>query len=164
MNDYIYCLYEIATGTKFYIGRTIDPARRLREHRIGSKNYKKGDEDKYQYANALDSMGIEWNMEILMECGPDTEFYEDFFVNLYRHEPLQNMRAGDSEPWMGRDYRNPEELLAAKKQCLEEIKNKEKRVKKHVDADPERMIFSFEDPHKKFMSPAYRKLAEKRRF
>jgi len=152
--DYIYCLYEVPTNRKFYIGRTIDPHRRIGEHRLGSKNYKPGDEDKYAYANALDRLSIEWDMEVLMECEPDTEFYEDFFVNKHRHEPLQNMRAGDSEPWMGRDYSNPKEFLDAKQRHLDRAKFRQPKIARESICEPDKMIFSFEDPNKKFESPA----------
>lgn len=152
--DYIYALRETVSGEKFYIGRTIDPKRRIGEHRLGSRNYKQGDEDKYAYANALDRLGIDWGMEVLMECGLDTEFYEDFFINKHRSEPLQNMRAGDTEPWMGRDYRNPEEFLKSKKYHLNKIKTKQPRVQRETICDPDRMIFSFENPNNKFESPA----------
>ena len=163
MNDYIYCLFEVDTGTKFYIGRTIDPHRRLNEHRLGSKNYQKGDELKYQYANALDQLGIKWDMAILMECGPNTDFYEDFFVNKYRHEPLQNMRAGDSEPWMGRDYTNLEEFVAARTAAieLEKTRTKEPKEKRTKESNPEETLFSFQKPHEKFTAPAFETLAKK---
>ena len=54
----IYALIEVESRTKFYIGQTYrDPAIRLSEHRYGAKNYKEGDELKYQYAHALDEIG-----------------------------------------------------------------------------------------------------------
>jgi len=122
--DFIYALYEVQSKTKFYIGRTIHPEQRIKEHRYGARVYKDGDELKYRYANALDSLGIEWDMEVLMECGPDTEFYEDYFVNFYRHEPLQNMKQGDSEPYMGKDYISPKDFVAAK-----ELHQKQAKIK-----------------------------------
>lgn len=120
--DFIYALVEVKSKIKFYIGRTIEPKRRLREHRYGARTYKPGDEDKYQYANALNAAGLKWTMEILMECGPDTEHYEDFFVNKYRllGEPLQNMKAGDSEPWMGREYSSPQEFVKTRDKLIRE--------------------------------------------
>lgn len=160
--DYIYALVETETKRKFYIGRTIDPKRRIAEHRLGAKNYNPGDEDKYQYANCLDQLGVKWDMEIIMECGPETDGYEDFFINKFRDEPLQNMRAGDDEPWQGRDYRNPEEYLEEKKRVIEE-RNAPKPVKEkvHREADPDKMIFSFEKPNDKFMSPWMRERLQK---
>jgi hypothetical protein len=160
--DYIYALYEVESKTKFYIGRTIDPHRRLNEHRLGSKHYKDGDEAKYLYANCLDALGIQWDMEILCECGPDTEDYEDFYVNKFRHEPLQNMRAGDSEPWMGRDYPNPEEFVLAKKRYLDRQKFKQPRERKVVETNPEETLYSFEKPAERFMSPVMREVLAKR--
>ena len=137
VDDFIYALIEKETKTKFYIGRTTNPFRRLAEHRYGAKYYRPGDELKYQYANALDLEGIEWDMEILMECGPDTEFYEDFFINKFRKEPLQNMRAGDQEPWMGRDYHGPAEFVESRASILRkrEMKNIREIKAKNLDAD-----------------------------
>lgn len=160
--DYIYALVETESKVKFYIGRTEDPKRRIKEHRYGSRTYKEGDEDKYLYASQLDALGIKWEMVILMECGPDTEFYEDYFVNLYRNEPLQNMRAGDSEPWMGRDYRNPDEFLQEKKRIIEAAKIKVPKVKKVYDSDPARTLFIGEKPEQKFISPAMKAILARR--
>ena len=89
MKDFIYALVheELNTEIMFYIGRTIDPHRRLLEHRLGAKNYEHGDELKYRYANKLDEFGIAWDMRVLMECGPGTEFYEDYFVNFLKLKP-----------------------------------------------------------------------------
>jgi predicted GIY-YIG superfamily endonuclease len=163
--DFIYALVETQSRTKFYIGRTIDPERRLTEHRSGSKNYKPGDELKYLYASQLDALSIKWEMEILQICGPDTDGYEDFYVNLYRDSPLMNMRAGDSEPWNGRDYASPEEYLAAKRKLIEEAKKvpvvKVKRIRDLADTD--RTIMHGQNPETAFMSEGLREIMNRRK-
>ena len=164
MIDYIYCLKEKISGIIWYIGRTGSPERRMNEHRYGAKNYKEGDEWKYEYASQLDSMGIEWEMEILQICGPDTDGYEDFYVNLYRDSPLQNMKAGDSEPWNGRDYAGPEEYLAAKRKLIEEVKQTKVKVEQVRDLeDTDRTIMYGDNPETKFMSEGLRAILERRK-
>lgn len=161
MNDYIYALIEVESKTKWYIGRTENPARRIKEHRYGAKIYKEGDELKYQYANALDRAGIEWDMLIVMECGPDTEFYEDYFVNLFRDSPLQNMRAGESEPWMGKDYSSPEAFVKEREQCLKKLKAP-KIINLKRATNSERTRF-FGDYGKEKLSPALQEMMDKRK-
>jgi hypothetical protein len=158
--DYIYCLFEIGSLTKFYIGRTDNPKRRLREHRYGAKNYKPGDEWKYEYASTLNAAGLKWGLEVLMTCGPDTEFYEDYFVNKYRNEPLQNMRAGDSEPWMGRDYADARSFIQERNRCLQIIKEPKIRVKKESDVSLTRFV---DDVRKETISPALQAIYARRK-
>ena len=112
--DFIYRLYEIESNKTFYIGRTIEPYRRLLEHKCGMRNYEEGDELKYQYASTLDELKLEWDMEVIQECGDDTKHFEDYYINKYRMagEPIMNMKAGDDGPWMGREYSNPESFVA----------------------------------------------------
>ena len=163
-NDFIYALIEKDTKTKWYIGRTINPLRRLMEHRYGAKYYQPGDELKYQYANALDMAGIDWDMEILMECGPDTEFYEDFFINKFRNEPLMNMRGGDQEPWMGRDYSDPKEFVETRASILRkrEMKNIKEIKAKKLDADVSTTKFFGDFGKKAKLSPALQEILDKR--
>lgn len=166
--DYIYALIELPSRTKFYIGRTIDPKRRIGEHRSGARNYKDGDELKYLYASSLNAMGIEWEMEILDECSTETEFYEDYYINKYRSEPLQNMRSGDTEPWMGRDYSSPTEFLLRREKIIEEELHKKKIAKirqknRSNSSDAERTLFAGEDPNKRFVSPAYEAILKRRK-
>ena len=137
--DYIYALVETNSNIKWYIGRTIHPEQRIKEHRYGARIYKEGDELKYKYANALDSLNLPWHLEVLMECGPGTEFFEDYFINKFRGEPLQNMKSGDSEPWMGRDYSSPEEFVRTRERILEIEKKKTISTKK--ESDPELTVF-----------------------
>ena len=175
MKDYIYKLYETKTGTVFYIGRTIDPRRRYMEHKLGALNYKIGDEDKYMYASALDAAGINWDLEVIHECGPGSKDFEDYFVNKYRNSgsPIMNMRAGDDGPWIGRDYKTPEEFVAAKADGLLTIKKarqaaklaEKARIKRStIDNDPlaKRVLFVGEDYKKKFISPALQAIFDRR--
>lgn len=170
MLNHIYVLLEVESRTIFYVGQTHrEPRIRLSEHRSGARNYAEGDELKYKYASALDALGIEWNMEIVAttDLGPtdsyDHDDIEDYYVNKYRREPLQNMRAGNSEPWCGVDYPSIEAFLAAKQRKLDANKYKAPRVKKIAEFDDEKMLYSFEKPSEKFMAPAFKKLAKKSR-
>lgn len=159
--DYIYKLVETNTGVAFYVGRTEDMKRRIGEHRYGARTYKDGDELKYLYAHNLDKCSEPWHMELLQECGPDTEHYEDFWVNklLLDGEPLQNMKAGDSEPWMGREYKSPEEFVRVRERIIKEERERVKKAKtvkpKELtgNMDPATMLFEFEKPSDKFISP-----------
>jgi hypothetical protein len=155
MIDWIYALVETNTGIRWYVGRTIDMERRMYEHRLGAKNYKEGDEHKYLYAHMLDCCNEPWHMEILMVCGPGTEYFEDYFVNKLKleGEPLQNMKAGDSELWMGRNYSSPEEFVKTRERMIEAEKNKVKREKVYKPTDTNATLYSFENPNKKFESP-----------
>jgi hypothetical protein len=164
--DYIYALTYIEDGARiiFYIGRTIDPHRRLGEHRLGSRHYKDGDEWKYQYASTLDSLNIPWEMEILMECGPGTEFYEDYFINLHRNEPLQNMKKGDDEPWMGRDYSGPSDFIKYRKAVVARQKASVPRVKveRRVDLTQPCTTRFVDDVKKEIESPSLQAIRERR--
>lgn len=168
MPNTIYALIESKSRTKFYIGQTFrDPAARLSEHRYGTKNCNAQSEDKYKYASALDALGIEWEMIVLAEIEAENDAYsyddvEDYYVNLYRSEPLQNMRAGNQEPWFGVDYKDVESMLSAKKRYLDRKNFKEPKVKKEIFTDPEKTLYSFEKPEERFMSPAMREILAKR--
>ena len=170
MLNHIYVLRETLSRTIFYVGQTSrEPRIRLNEHRNHTRNYVEGDELKYKYASALDALGIEWDMEIVAvtDLGPDDAYdhddVEDFWVNHFRREPLQNMRAGNSEPWCGIDYPSIEAFLEAKRRKLDASKYKAPRVKKTAEFDEEKMLYSFEKPHEKFMAPAFKRLAKKSR-
>lgn len=165
--DYIYALWhwDNKQKTYFYVGRTIHPDQRIREHRYGARAYRDGDELKYQYANALNATGTPWYMEVLMECGPDTEHFEDFYINKLRAHPLMNMKAGDSEPWMGRDYSTPQDFVAARERALARARARAVLSPARAPAAPdvERTLFVGESPKDRFMSPWMRqRLANKR--
>lgn len=153
--DYIYCLFEVDSDAIFYVGRTIHPQQRLKEHQYGARIYKEGDEDKYCYAHALDAIGIKWDLRVVQECGEGTEFFEDYYVNLFRMhgEPIQNMKAGDDQPWMGRSYASPEDFVAKRTKCVERMNQKVERVKKEKRNDQERTLFTGEKVEDRFMSP-----------
>ena len=167
MLNTIYALVETNSRTIFYIGFTSrDPSERLKEHKNAAKKYVTGDENKYQYAHALDECGIEWDMEILHTV-EITDSYnqddtEDFYVNKYRNEPLQNMRAGNQSAWFGYDYPSVESMVAARQRYLDRAKIKMPKVKKEDKFEPEKMLYSFEKPSK-FMSPAFEALAKRKR-
>ena len=148
------------------MGTRRDPLDRLKEHKNASKNYKAGDEDKYRYSSALDALGIEWTLEVLHTL-EYTDSYnhddtEDFYVNKYRDHPLMNMRAGNHEPWFGVSYPNVEAMVAARKRYLDRLKFKEPKVKVKTESDVDKMLYSFEKPHERFVSPAFKALKKRR--
>lgn len=169
--DFVYRLFEVESNTTFYIGRSIDMHRRLGEHRLGALHYIEGDEDVYQYASALNSLKIKWGMEVIDNCETKTEHYEDFYINKYRMagEPIQNMKAGDDGPWMGRSYKTPGEFLQKRTETIAAIAErarllklaKKNRIKREDDYS--RTLYSFEKPEEKFMSPALKCIMEKRK-
>lgn len=166
MVDYIYALTYQENGKRviFYIGRTINPKTRLAQHKHLAANYQAGYEWKYEYAHTLDLAKIPWTMEILLECDETCEFYEDYYINLHRDQPLQNMRKGDIEVWMGRDYASVQDFLSARTKAISDAKIREEKVKEEkvlTGNDVDRSIFVGEDPNKKFMSEGTRKLLEK---
>lgn len=163
ITDYIYVLIDTSIDQYFYVGRSEDPKRRLQEHQYGARTYEEGDELKYFYASTLDSLGIPWEMKIVMECGPDTKHFEDYFVNKYRLEghPLQNMKAGDDGPWMGRHYKSPEEFVEARKRSLQKPKVSRpiKAVRRNIDVDRTRFI---DEVNKKSVSSGLQAIIDRR--
>jgi hypothetical protein len=168
MQNHIYALIEVESRVKFYIGQTRrEPRTRLSEHKAAARTYAEGDELKYKYASALDALNIEWTMEILhiVDLGPNDPYnhddVEDFYVNKYRVEPLQNMRSGNNGPWCGVDYNSIEAFLAAKQQSIDAIKPVHRVAVKPAKFDADSMLYSFESPHKKFVAPAFKSLAKR---
>jgi hypothetical protein len=169
--DYIYMLCN-EQGLPFYVGRTNDPARRLGEHRRDSRT---GHELKYQHIRSLEAAGQDWNMEILQECGADTEHYEDFWVYTLIREGynLTNMKMGDSVRaaeqaavremlGQGRTFNTPQEFLAERERVIlaqAALKRNQaliQKVRKESTADSideSRMLFDWERPEQKFVSP-----------
>lgn len=86
----IYRLYLTATNKTFYIGKSNDVVRRLKEHKRAS-----GNEDKYKAIRAFDLAGIKWDLEVIAEETNDQD--EDWYVYSYiiAGAPLTNMKAGD---------------------------------------------------------------------
>jgi hypothetical protein len=135
MKQYLYTLVFDAEPQPvvFYVGRTNDPERRLKEHRLAVKNLEHT-EYKYQWCRQLEAIGLSWDLVVIDEIDDDEDseyewvlrFARDnqereitFFDNL----PLTNMKAGDFLTEMIgipsiqtkqdiRDYRNAQAIRA----------------------------------------------------
>jgi hypothetical protein len=96
----IYGLFTTAAdGAKafFYVGRSENVGRRLREHIYASR---KGHEDKYVRIRELDAAGTSWHVEIIESLGA-TDYYPDaerwHVIRLTREgHTLTNMRHGSA--------------------------------------------------------------------
>jgi hypothetical protein len=88
-------IYALTYGDDvFYIGRTNNLERRMKEHRYSSKN---GHEDKYCHIRIN---GDKWSYLVLDECERiDDECFEQFWMLQFLKEgyTLTNMKMGDSE-------------------------------------------------------------------
>ena len=187
--EYIYALKELSNAEYpvFYVGRTSDMTRRLKEHQYASKT---GTEAKYQYIRQLEAAGIKWEMVLLEEVGEDTEHYEDYFVYLLSfdgHE-LCNMKMGDAKQQAEQDaimnmratgqfFSNAKDFLSARERAIKEEEARIKAAKLNAkirsdetskssskfvnDGTHGESIMVGEDPNKKFMSEGTRKLLEK---
>jgi hypothetical protein len=70
------------------------------------------------------------------------------------------MRAGDSEPWMGRDYADARSFIQERNRCLQIIKEpKPERVKRESDVELTRFI---DDVRKETLSPALQAILARR--
>ena len=79
----------------FYIGRTTNPERRLREHRYKAL---RGSEDNYVFIRELNQKNKEWGMEVLRKnIDTDNRPWEYWYVieSIRKGSPLKNMRYGD---------------------------------------------------------------------
>lgn len=150
--DFIYGLYTINNNIKkyFYVGRSIEPSRRLIEHISASKNIK-NTEDKYIYIRELDSNNIEWKIEILAEITTANDYYEDWYVYklLVDGHLLTNMKAGDSRQVANQEanlrmksqrkiFKDAEEYITSRKQVIDEIeaeKTRRKIINKRVKVE-----------------------------
>ncbi|WP_297764986.1 hypothetical protein [uncultured Alcanivorax sp.] len=103
MSTAIYGLFyldrgEIGRKRYFYVGRSVDVFRRLKQHQYAKKD---GHEDKYEFIREIEERGIEWNIEVLKDI-PEGEYPPDnerwYVISLIRegHE-LKNMRYGSEE-------------------------------------------------------------------
>jgi hypothetical protein len=102
MTRTIYGLYYIdpGTGTKryFYVGRSFDVGRRLRQHHYAKRARH---EDVYGFIRDLEAAGIDWHHDVLKvipvgEYALDNERW--FVIKLTREgHQLQNMRYGSVE-------------------------------------------------------------------
>jgi hypothetical protein len=100
MSTNIYGLYyfdssPIGKKRYFYVGRSIDVIRRLKEHNYAKKE---GHEDKYDFIREIESQGIDWDVDVLKEI-PDGEYPPDnerwYVIKLIREgHDLTNMRYG----------------------------------------------------------------------
>ncbi|TAM61261.1 MAG: hypothetical protein EPN49_07305 [Rhodanobacter sp.] len=104
--EFIYALYydDFATPQHleegpdevvFYIGRTTNPDRRLKQHRYEAKT---GTEDKYVFIRKLGQKNVEWGIKVLGEVEKsDDRPWEFWYVIdfIRRGISLKNMRYGD---------------------------------------------------------------------
>lgn len=185
--DYIYALCK-KDGPPFYVGRTSDMGRRLKEHKYESRF---GTEAKYQYIRELEINGVEWEMILLDEVIIDRQTidvmdrYEDFWVYTLAVEgyDLQNMKAGDSiraanseamrslcdrgekfttvSDFFVARKKEKTKLLQAKKKAAE--LQERMRAKKAETCDHSRTLFQGEKLEEKFMSPGLRRILAKRK-
>jgi hypothetical protein len=96
----IYAFFHMDGDIKryFYVGRSKNLPRRMREHRYHAP---KGHEDKYRRIRQLEAASIDWTSEVI-EHVPDEKYYPDaerwYVIKLTRegHE-LMNMRHGSVE-------------------------------------------------------------------
>jgi hypothetical protein len=89
----------------FYVGRTIDPKRRLQEHRSAVKN-PEHTEYKYAWARQLEALGLTWDLVVIDEIDDDEDSEYAWVLKFARDNktknisfidnlPLTNMKAGD---------------------------------------------------------------------
>jgi hypothetical protein len=182
MIETIYALCEVQ-GAPFYVGRTKDVTRRLREHNYSKT---KGTEAKYQHIRKLEAEGKQWELVPLAEVGPCTEHYEDFWVYTLLMEgyDLTNMKAGDSLQAAERDailvmrgkgqqFTTAAEFLQERDREIQEAEARKKAanlIKKTRTGYPgvdlfdwQEPLYSFEKPQDRFMSAGTRALLEKRK-
>src|SRR3990167_8089531 len=99
----IYALYyldpdDASRRRYFYVGRSVNPARRLRQHELLSV---RGHEDKYAFIRKLQGRGVAWHLDVLAAVA-DGEYPQDWerfhVIDLVRKgHALTNMRHGTSE-------------------------------------------------------------------
>ena len=163
--DYVYALFYIFEGKKnyFYVGRSINPKRRMQEHRSDARNDKT--EDSREFIRNLWAVGLDFDHEILYETDEETEFVEDYFICKLRNEgyELTNMKKGDDSIY-SRDYAGPEEYLAAKRKLIAEAKQPKVKVERVRDLeDTDRTTFYGENPETKFVSEGLKEILERRK-
>jgi hypothetical protein len=176
-SDYIYGLYtDAGDGTVcFYIGRSNDMDRRLREHNYSKRD---GTELKYQTIRALEREGIKWWMDLIAVVESVDEHFEDWYVYeaLLDGQPLTNQKAGDAKKAAAWDamtrmqhskarYSSAKEFLTVREREIAEEKARKdaarlaERVRAEQpkvltgDVTPNEMLFCWEKPHEKFVSP-----------
>lgn len=173
-NDVIYCLAEIG-GKPFYVGRSVDWHKRWHQHILTARV---GTEAKYQHIRKLWAAGSDFEMIVLDEH--PGERYEKYYHYLLGCEyDLTNMRIGDyraAEQAAGRriratgvDFSSPAEFLDVLDREMEEEKARKKaqktqdKIRKTCDVnDTERTLFAGESLQERFMSPAFRRIRDKK--
>lgn len=172
LNDVIYCLAEEG-GKPFYIGRSNDWHRRYNEHR---RSAVKGHEVKYQHIRKLWAKGSDFEI-VVIDHNPGHRYEKYYHYILGCDYELTNQKMGDSKSTekaamrsmkkLGREFSNPTEFLTALDIELKEAKARKQaaktqaRIRCETD-DTERTLFVGEDPNTKFMSPAMRRIRDKR--
>lgn len=90
-------IYALVTDAHqiFYIGRTVEPKRRLKEHKRNSLNLLMT-EDKYIFIRKLIDCGGKWDMQILATYTDESQNWEDYWIYSCHLQGihLYNMRAG----------------------------------------------------------------------
>ena len=89
---------EAGNKKVFYVGRSKEVGRRLREHQY---RVEKGHEDKYEFIRALEAAGTPWDIETIQtvakdEYLPDAERWQVIQLTREGHQ-LTNMRHGPIE-------------------------------------------------------------------
>jgi len=170
MKHYIYHL--ITNNIIFYIGRTNDPIRRLKDHIYSSR---KGHEDKYVAIRAFEQAGLEWTLEVIAEVelvldprtnkpADEQEPYEEYYMMkaLENGCQLTNMKMGDVEMCVGNNlkcYADMQQYIAQKQS--QQVSNKPKTKKQYsyrpiTHIDDLRSLIEQE-------SPAMKRIRQKRK-
>lgn len=105
---YIYCLTDPETSAIRYVGKSIDPAKRLRGH-INAAKYEQYDHHTSRWIRKLLATGLEPQMQILETVASDRDWrdVERQWIAMLEQSgaDLTNSTAGGE----GLDYRDPEE-------------------------------------------------------
>jgi hypothetical protein len=134
MEEYIYALYLKVAGEElfYYIGRTNNLERRMKEHEYGAKT---GTEHKYQFMR--ENADYEWGYKVLHQCvRTDDSCFEEFYQLKFLRDgwPLTNMKGCDAfhtdyiTSAVGKQIYTVAQLRAHKQQQrIEFLRNKDKR-------------------------------------
>ena len=107
MKQYLYTLVFDADPKPviFYVGRSNDPKRRFKEHKLAVKNLDHT-EYKYQWARQLEEVGVSWDLVTICEIDDDEDSEYEWVIRFARDNqergisflddlPLTNMKQGD---------------------------------------------------------------------
>jgi hypothetical protein len=180
MKEWIYAL-RLVDGEPFYVGRTNNIPRRMKEH---ARDAKTGTETKYQFIREILAANAQWDHFVLAEINDVTDPYEDYWVYLLLCDgyTLTNMKMGDAAQQArnnamstlrqrGERYSSAKEFLGAVEREKKEaaaraqtarLNGMNKPIKAVEDCNPLTMLFDFEKVQDKFVSPAYKALLAKR--